>query len=105
MSYGGTCMNCGNPNSGWREYCPPCLLIEVQEKLLEQQQRDYNSHVHNSGPPETWDERLGIITGFILSISLLNYWITNMGFWESVGTVLWIPVAVIGWFLSVFGII
>ena len=108
MSYGGTCFNCGNPNSGFNQTCPSCKLIEVQEKLLKQQReqhRDYNSHINDSGPPMTWGEILGSIIGLILFISLPVWWLSDMGFWESVVAVLSVPVAVIMMFLTVFGII
>ena len=105
MSYGGTCFNCGNPNSGFNQTCPPCKLIEAQEKQIAQQQRHFEEQQYGPPRPNTWDEILGGIVGIILVPSLLTYWISDMGFWESVVAVLSVPVAVIMMFLTVFGII
>ena len=105
MSYGGTCFNCGNPNSGFNSTCPSCKLIEVQEKQLKQQQRHFEEQQYGPPRPNTWDEILGGIVGIILFFALPVWWLSDKGFWESVETVLWIPVAVIAFFLTVFGII
>jgi len=90
-------------------YCPPCTLVNNQKEQFEQLQR--NANVGNAGSTSsssygsttTWDESLGSIIGLLLVPSLLTYWISDMGFWESVVAVLWFPVAVVMFFLAVFG--
>ena len=103
-----TCIQCGMEKGHSLLYCPPCTLVNNQKEQFEQLQR--NANVGNAGSTfggntTTWDESLGTIIGLLLVPSLLTYWISDMGFWESVVAVLSVPVAVIMMFLKVFGII
>ena len=77
----------------------------VVEKLLEQQQRHFEEQQYGPPRPNTWDEILGGIVGIILVFALVVWLLSDNGFWESVETVLWIPVVVIAFFLTLFGII
>ena len=100
-----TCIQCGMEKGHSLLYCPPCTLVNNQKEQFEQLQRNADRQYYGPPPPSTWGEIIGGIVGIILFFSLLTYWISDKGFWESVETVLWIPVAVIAFFLTVFGII
>ncbi len=100
-----TCIQCGMEKGHSLLYCPPCTLVNNQKEQFEQLQR--NTNVGNAGSTfggndTTWDESLGTIIGLLLVPSLLTYWISDMGFWDSVVAVLWAPVAV---FLFIFEIL
>ena len=102
MSYGGTCFNCGNENTGFNQTCPACKLIEAQEKQIAQQQSHFEQQQYGDPPPNTWDGILGGIFGIVLFFALPVWWLSDKGFWQSVETVLWAPVAMIVFFLNVF---
>ena len=101
-----TCIQCGMEKGHSLLYCPPCTLVNNQKEQFEQLQRQ-KDNVYTGGPmprPRAipLDETLGTIIGLLLVPSLLVYWISDMGFWDSVVAVLWAPVAV---FLFIFEIL
>ena len=101
-----TCIQCGMEKGHSLLYCPPCTLVNNQKEQFEQLQRQKEEIWTGGNIPHgraiPLDETLGTIIGLLLVPSLLVYWISDMGFWDSVVAVLWAPVAV---FLFIFEIL
>ncbi len=78
--------------------CSNCLLRESNEKIAKEQIDAINNSRPQSYNNQTGsvDSIFGNILGVILVFSMLTWFFSNLGFWESVVAVITVPLVIFG---------
>ena len=82
--------------------CATCLLAKQQEEQFRIQQDQINPNLNS---PSTSSEMFSQFLGLIILCSLITWWWSDMGFWESIVAVLKFPFYAIVILLGIFGVI
>jgi len=84
--------------------CSNCLLRESNERIAKEQIDAINNSRPQSYNNQTGsvDSIFGTILGVILIFSMLTWFFSGMGFWESVLAVISIPLAIFSTVLGIF---